>query len=129
MFEGFAPVRDAVKSPYGDFPEYHGYNFAGSAIRIAPAIYVVSAGFWIYNATGTFMIVGRNRGGRFQTLWNVKDLAEKHYAQGDEIGRSGAAVQSGATRTGHWAWGTGFRAPFRVDPVPNTHKSSEDPRI
>ena len=42
-----------VKSPYADFPEYHGYNFAGSAIRIAPATYLVSAGFWMDNATGS----------------------------------------------------------------------------
>jgi hypothetical protein len=37
--------------------------------------------------TGTFMVVARGRGGQLHALWNVKDLAEKLYAQRDEIGR------------------------------------------
>jgi len=76
-----------VKSKYGDFLEYHTYAFEGSVVRIAPAVYVAEARYWMGNATATFFILARGRDGRFQPLWNVKDQAEKHYARGDEIGR------------------------------------------
>jgi hypothetical protein len=33
------------------------------------------------------MVVTRSAAGRFQVLWSIKDLAEQHYAKGDEIGR------------------------------------------
>jgi hypothetical protein len=87
IFEGFAPEPKGVKSQYGDFLEYHTYSFQGSAVRIAPAVYAVQAEYWMDNATGTFLIVARGKDGHFQPLWNIKDMAEKHYTQRDEIGR------------------------------------------
>jgi len=87
IFDGFAPKPQGVKSPYGDFLEYHDYTFWGSAVRIGPSIYVIRASYGIDFLTGTFMVVARNTEGHFQALWNIKDLAEKHYAQRDEIGR------------------------------------------
>jgi hypothetical protein len=87
IFEGFAPEPRGVKSLYGDFLEYHEYRFEGGAVRIGTAIYVVWASYSMWSSTGDFMIVARNPNGHFQALWNIKDLAEKHYAQKDEIGR------------------------------------------
>jgi len=87
IFDGFAPAPHGVKSKYGDFLEYPEYNFSGSAVRIADGIYVVQATYFRDSSTGTFMVVARNRDGHFQALWNIKDIAEKHYAQEDEIGR------------------------------------------
>jgi hypothetical protein len=76
-----------VKSQYGDFLEYPDYSFTGSAVQIGVAIYVVQAVYFMDSGTGTFMVVARNQAGRFQAIWNIKDLAEKHYAKRDEIGR------------------------------------------
>jgi hypothetical protein len=87
IFDSFAPEPRGVKSEYGDFREYHDHNFSGSAVRIGDAIYVVEASYFSNNSTGTFMVVARNHDGHFQALWNIKDLAEKHHAQRDEIGR------------------------------------------
>jgi len=87
IFDGFAPEPRGVKSQYGDFLEYHDYTFAGSALRIAPSVYVLRASYFRNTETGTFMVVARGQDGHFQTLWNIKDLAEKHYAQRDEVGR------------------------------------------
>jgi hypothetical protein len=87
IFEGFAPKPHGVKSQYGDFLEYHDYSFTGSAFRIGAGIYVVQASYSVEFPTGTFMVVARNHDGHFQALWNIKELAEKHYAQRDEIGR------------------------------------------
>jgi hypothetical protein len=87
IFDGFAPEPRGVKSEYGVFLEYHDHNFSGSAVRIGDAIYVVEASYFSNNSTGTFMVVARNHDGHFQALWNIKDLAEKHHAQRDEIGR------------------------------------------
>jgi hypothetical protein len=87
VFDGFAPEPRGVKSDYGDFLEYHDYNFSGRAIRIGHGIYVVEASYFGNSSTGTFMVVARNHAGHFQALWNIKDLAEKHYGQRDEIGR------------------------------------------
>ena len=87
IFEDFAPKPQGVKSKYGDFLEYRDYSFAGSAVRVGPSTYVVEASYGVDFLTGTFMVVARNRDGRFQALWNIKDLAAKHYAQRDEIGR------------------------------------------
>jgi hypothetical protein len=87
IFEGFAPEPQGVKSPYGNFLEYHDYYFTGCAVRIAPSVYVLEASYGVEFRTGTFMVVARNADGHFQTLWNIKGLAEKHYPQRDEIGR------------------------------------------
>jgi|GEM_PF-1256027 hypothetical protein len=87
IFEGFAPKPRNAKSPSGSTLKPHEYSFEGSAVRIGAAIYVVQARYWMGNSTGTFMVVARNPDGRFEALWNIKDLAEKHYAQKDEIGR------------------------------------------
>jgi hypothetical protein len=87
IYEGFAPRPVGVKSPYGDFLEYRDYSFSGSAVRIGAAVYVVQARYSIATATGTFMVLARGPEGRFQALWDIKDLAEKHYVQRDEIGR------------------------------------------
>ena len=87
IFDDFAPAPRGVKSEYGDFLEYHDYNLSGSAVRIADGIYVVEASYFRDSAVGTFMVVARNHDGRFQILWNIKDLAEKHYTKRDEIGR------------------------------------------
>jgi hypothetical protein len=87
IFEGFAPKPRGIRSKYGNFLEYHDYSFTGSAVRIGVAVYVVQASYWMDTSTGTFIVVARNQDGHFQVLWNIKDLAEKHYAQRDEIGR------------------------------------------
>jgi len=87
LFDGFAPEPHGTKSEYGDFLEYTDYFFEGSAVRIGPSVYVVEASYGYWFRSGTFMVVGRNRGGHFEALWNIKDLAEKHYPQRDEIGR------------------------------------------
>jgi hypothetical protein len=87
IFDGFAPAPRGVKSQFGDFLEYSEYSLSGSAIRIGPSVYVVEASYGVEFPTGTFMVVARGRDGHFHALWNIKDLAEKHYAQRDEIGR------------------------------------------
>ena len=35
---------------------------------------------------GTFFVLARDRGGPFAVLWNIKDVAARHYASRDEIG-------------------------------------------
>jgi len=87
IFDGFAPPPHGVKSKYGDFLEYTDYYFEGSAVRVAPSIYVIEASYGVWFRTGTFMVVARNRDGHFEALWNIKDIAEKHYPLEDEIGR------------------------------------------
>ena len=87
IFEGFAPKPRRVKSQYGDFLEYSDYSFRGSAVRIGPSTYVAEASYGVDFLTGAFMVVARSRDGHFRALWNIKDLAERHYAQRDEIGR------------------------------------------
>jgi hypothetical protein len=87
IFAGFAPPPHGSRSRYGNFLEYDGYAFRGSAIRISPSLYVVQASYGVEFLTSTFMIVGRNREGHFQELWNIKEVAAEHYAQRDEIGR------------------------------------------
>jgi hypothetical protein len=87
IFDGFAPAPRGTKSRYGDFIEYTDYSLRGSAVRIGPSIYVVEASYGVDVLTGTFMVVARNRAGHLQALWNIKELAEKHYPQKDEIGR------------------------------------------
>lgn len=86
IFRGFSPPPAEFKGQL-DFLGDREYSFDGSAVRIEPAIYVVQARYIMGKSTGTFMIVARNRDGRFQVLWNVKDLAAAHYARKDEIGR------------------------------------------
>lgn len=87
IFDGFAPSPRGVKSEFGNFVEYHDYNFNGTALRIGNSAYVAYANYFTDTSTGSFMVLARNQGGHFQVLWNIKDVAEKHYAQRDEIGR------------------------------------------
>jgi len=87
IFQGFAPKPEGTKSKYGNFLEYEKYWFAGEAIRIAPAIYVVHGSYGMDFSTGTFIVAARQANGHFQALWNIKLLAEKHYLERDEIGR------------------------------------------
>ena len=93
IFTGFAPKPRGVRSKYGDFLEYAEYWFGGSAVRIGKGVYVVQASYSRVNATSTFMVVTRNKSGRFEALWNIKDLARQHYAAKDEIGRWAHLVQ------------------------------------
>jgi hypothetical protein len=65
------------------------YAMEGSATRIAPEVYVVTAVYGtelIGTNTGTFWVISRDPSGHFQPLWNIKPLAEQHYASKDEIG-------------------------------------------
>jgi len=87
MFEGFAPSPKGVKSQFGDFLEYPTWSFAGRSTRIAHDVYVVQSVYWTINSTATFFVVARGEDGKFQALWNIKDVAEKHYPLGDELGR------------------------------------------
>ena len=87
VFDGFAPQPHGVKSKYGDFLEYHDYSFEGSATRLGPATYIVRGRYWMDSATDGFFVVARGADSHFHALWSIKDLAEKHYAQRDEIGR------------------------------------------
>jgi len=86
IFDGFAPKPRGIKSKYGDFLEYPDYSFTGDAISVGNSVYVIEASYFRDTETGTFIVVARKEG-HFQALWNIKDLAEKHYAQRDEIGR------------------------------------------
>jgi hypothetical protein len=47
------------------------------------AAYLVAVG---YPRFGTFYIVRRNQSGLFQLVWNIKDIAAKHYPLRDELG-------------------------------------------
>lgn len=87
LFDHFGPQPRGVKSPYGDFLEYPEWSFAGGAVEVGRAVYAVRASFFRDNSTGAFIVVARNSEGHFQALWNIKDVAEKRYAQKDEIGR------------------------------------------
>jgi hypothetical protein len=88
IFDGFSPEPQGYKSKYGDFLEYRDYHFTGSAVRVGSDIYVVEGAYALdFPSTGTFMVVARDNNGHFRALWNVKDLAEKHYDSRDEIGR------------------------------------------
>jgi hypothetical protein len=87
IFVDFAPKPRGVKSRHGDFLEYSEYSLTGSAVRIAPSVYVVEASYAVDFGTGAFMVVARGQDGHFGALWSIKDLAEKHYPQRDEIGR------------------------------------------
>jgi hypothetical protein len=87
IFADFAPKPRGVKSQYGDFLEYSEYSLAGSAVRIGPSVYVIEASYGVDFRTSTFMVVARGQDGHFGALWNIKDLAEMHYPQQDEIGR------------------------------------------
>jgi hypothetical protein len=88
LFDGFAQEPKGYKSKYGNFLEYRDYRFSGNAVQIGSDIYVVCASYFLgFPPTGTFLVVARNRNGHFQALWNIKDIAEEHYALKDEIGR------------------------------------------
>lgn len=87
MFVGFAPKPEGVKSQYGDFLEYHVYCFEGSVVRVAPTVYVAQARYWKDSSTGTFFVLARDGGGQFHASWSIKDIADDHYPEGDEIGR------------------------------------------
>ena len=87
IFDDFAPKPRGSKSKYGDFLEYTDYSFKGSAVRVGPSTYLVEASYGVDFRTATFIVVARNNDGHYQALWNIKDLAEKHYVQFDEIGR------------------------------------------
>jgi len=87
IFDGFAPEPKPVKFEHGYVEEPTEYSFSGKAISVGLHTYVVEAAYTgIDFPTGTFMVVARNKEGHFEALWNIKDLAEKHYAQRDEIG-------------------------------------------
>ena len=65
------------------------YAMEGSATRIASEVYVVTAWYGtegIDSTFGTFLVVSRNASGHFQPTWDIKPLAEQHYALKDEIG-------------------------------------------
>ncbi len=88
IFDGFAPEPHQEKSRYGNFIVYTEYGFQGIAMRLSNSLFVVEVKYYSGDfPTGTFMVVAKNHEGEFQELWNIKDLAEKHYAQSDEIGR------------------------------------------
>jgi len=88
IFEEFAEKPKGEKSKYGDFFEYHEYVINGRAVKVGSDIYVVTSSYALnFPETATFIIVARDHEGRFQSLWNIKDLAEEHYASRDEIGR------------------------------------------
>lgn len=88
IFSGFAPERSEPKSPEDDSFENVDYAFAGSATRITDSVFVIQATYGAADfPTGTFLVVARGENGHFNALWNIKDVAEKHYSQRDEIGR------------------------------------------
>ena len=87
IFAGFAPKPKSAPSQYGSYLEYNEYSLTGSAVRVAPSVYVVEASYGVDFRTSTFMVVSRSREGHFAARWNIKDLAARHYPQRDEIGR------------------------------------------
>jgi hypothetical protein len=79
-----------------------------TAVRLsgAPAItFAVAAN---YPKSGVFFVVARTNDGRFHAVWNIKDIARRHYASRDEIGYW-ALTKSG--------WGDG-PATGSIGPIP-----------
>jgi len=87
VFDSFGLAPHGVKSQYGDFTEYNHYCFSGRATKVGDGVYVVESSYFRDSESGTFIVVARNRDGHFHAVWNIKDLAQKHYATRDEIGR------------------------------------------
>jgi hypothetical protein len=83
-------------------------HLSASAVRLNghPAFAVAAN----YPKSGTFFVVARAGDGHFRPMWNIKDLARRHYASRDEIG--------------YWAWtggGWGDGPPTgRVGPLPQS---------
>ncbi len=63
-----------------------------------------------YPKSGFFFVVARASDGRFHAMWNIKDIARRHYASRDEIGYW-ALTKSG--------WGDG-PATGRIGPLPQS---------
>ncbi|MGD0941103.1 MAG: hypothetical protein ABR905_15470 [Terracidiphilus sp.] len=87
IFVDFTPPPPRPKFCDENQPEL--YAMEGSATRVAPGVYVVTAVYGtkdIDGTSGTFMVISRDSSGLFQPMWDIKPLAEKHYSLKDEIG-------------------------------------------
>jgi hypothetical protein len=89
---GLDPPRRCANNDESCFSEYH---LAATSVRLSgpPATaFAVAAN---YPKSGTFFVVARGKDGHFRSLWNIKDVARRHYQSRDEIG--------------YWAWtGSGW---------------------
>jgi len=87
LFVDFTPPPPHPK--YYDENQPVLYAMEGSATRIAQDVYVVTTTYAtdeIESTSGTFLVVSRNASGHLQPMWDIKPLAEQHYALKDEIG-------------------------------------------
>ena len=96
---------------------FNEYPLSATAVRFEcppETSFVVAAN---YPKSGTFFVVARANDGHFYAMWNIKDVARRHYAARDEIG--------------YWAWtGSGWGdgpATGRVGPLPRA--ASGKPRF
>jgi hypothetical protein len=63
------------------------YHLTAEAVPLGGDAFAVSAS---YPRSGTFFVIARGKDGAFRLAWHVKDVARRHLALRDEIGR--------------WAW-------------------------
>jgi hypothetical protein len=81
--EELDPPRECANTDIKCWDEYH---IDATAVQLAEgdqAAYAVSVNLHV---SGTFFIVQRKSADKFQAVWNIKELATKHYASRDEIG-------------------------------------------
>jgi hypothetical protein len=87
LFVDFTPPPPRPK--YYDENQPTLYAMEGSAVRVGPDLYVVTAVYGtkdIDGTSGTFLVLSRDSSGHFHPMWDIKPLAEKHYPLQDEIG-------------------------------------------
>jgi hypothetical protein len=84
------------------------YQLNATAVLLNPAPETTFAVAANYPGSGTFFVVARANDGHFRAVWNIKDIARRHFLSRDEIG--------------YWAWtGSGWGdgpATGRVGPLP-----------
>jgi hypothetical protein len=81
--DGLDPVRRFAKTDKRSFSDY---QLSASAVRLtgpAETTFAVAAN---YTWSGTFFVIARANNGHFRAVWNIKDIAHRHYLSRDEIG-------------------------------------------
>lgn len=89
---GLDPPRRCANNDRECLSEYH---IGATAVRLNGPPATAFAVAATYPKSGTFFVVARGQDGHFRAMWNIKDLALRHYQSRDEIG--------------YWAWtGSGW---------------------
>lgn len=89
---GLDPPRHCANSDEKCFSEYH---LGATAVRLHGPPATAFAVAATYPKSSTFFVVARGLDGHFRAMWNIKDVALRHYQSRDEIG--------------YWAWtGSGW---------------------